>query len=244
MSVIVVKLGGVASDNLNEEFFQQIKAWQTAGKKVVIVHGGGHYISEMAQRLGIEVQIRNGLRVTDDQTLDITRMVLIGQVQPMITTRFLNNGFHALGLSAGSDQLIQGIYKNYDELGHVGEVADINAELLNLVLGKNHVPIIAPLGITQEGQWLNINADEVACKIAAKLQAEQLFLLTDVPGIKKGHEWLKEIPIQQVAELEEQQVITGGMIPKLKSAQKAILAGVKTVCINDSICQTGTRLLA
>ena len=108
METIVVKIGGVASDNLTPSFFETIADWQAAGKKVVIVHGGGHYISEMMEKMALTVTIKDGLRVTDPQTLEVTRMVLLGQVQPLITTAFQQAGFHAVGLNAGCDQLIQG----------------------------------------------------------------------------------------------------------------------------------------
>lgn len=242
MGVIVVKMGGVASDNLDADFFAQIKTWQAQGKQVVIVHGGGYYISEMMQRLGQEVRIQKGLRVTDAGTLEITRMVLLGQVQPLITTKFLAEGFHALGLSAGSDQLIQGDFLNRDELGFVGQVSQVNQALLTVLLEKEHIPIIAPLGITQEGQWLNINADEVACKVAGALQAEALYLLTNVPGIRKQDEWLTQLSSEQVSQLVAEQVVTGGMLPKLASAQAALKAGVQAVFINNSIVSQGTQL--
>lgn len=244
MGTIVVKMGGVASDNLDPAFFDQIQCWQNQGKKVVIVHGGGYYISEMMTRLGQEVVIKNGLRVTDAATLEITRMVLLGQVQPLVTTKFLAEGFHALGLSAGSDQLIVGETINEDELGYVGQVTKINQALLEILLEKDHIPVIAPLGITETGQWLNINADEVACKVAAALQAEALYLLTDVPGIKQQDTWLEKVPLTAVDQLVADQVVTGGMLPKLNSAKKALLAGVTSVFINDCITSCGTQLFA
>lgn len=242
MGTIVVKMGGVASDNLDQAFFDQIEAWQRQGKKVVIVHGGGYYISEMMNRLGQEVVIKNGLRVTDAETLEITRMVLLGQVQPLVTTKFLAEGFHALGLSAGSDQLILGELINEEELGYVGKVTEVNQELLDVLLAKNHIPVIAPLGITACGQWLNINADEVACKVAAALQAEELYLLTDVPGIKKQGTWLDKVPIAEVDKLVAEKVVTGGMLPKLNSAKSALLSGVRSVFINNTINSCGTQL--
>ncbi|OTN75359.1 acetylglutamate kinase [Enterococcus sp. 8G7_MSG3316] len=242
METIVIKIGGVASDNLTPEFFQVVHEWQAAGKKVVIVHGGGHYISEMMEKMALPVTIKDGLRVTDPQTLEVTRMVLLGQVQPMITTRFQKAGLQAVGLNAGCDQLITGAVIDEDQLGFVGQVAHINTVFLQLLTQKQHIPIIAPLGITEAGQWLNINADEVACQVAASLQAEKLFLLTDVPGIKKDNEWLGKVAFSEMAALIEDRVVTGGMLPKVLSAQKALLAGVSTVCITDQISHDGTEI--
>ncbi len=244
MKTIVVKMGGVASDNLNEAFFQKISSWQNKGYQVIIVHGGGHYISKMTETLGLQVEVKQGLRVTSAKVLEITRMVLLGQVQPMITTYFQQAGFHALGLNAGCDQLIQGKVINEQKLGFVGEVTAINHHLLYTLLDKKHIPIIAPLGITASGQWLNINADEVACKIAASIKAEKLYLLTDVPGIKKESEWLKEISIAEIPQLKTDRVVTGGMLPKLDSAHKALLAGVKSVFISNTIDSFGTEIKA
>lgn len=242
MKTIVVKMGGVASDNLNEEFFEQITTWKANGYHVIVVHGGGHYISKMMETLNLPVKVKNGLRVTSSQGLEVTRMVLLGQVQPMITTCFQQAGFHALGMNAGCDQLIVGKLIDELNLGLVGEVTDINDELLNMLLTKNHIPIVAPLGITQDGQWLNINADEVACKIAASVQAEKLFLLTDVPGIKNKSILLKEVSFSEIDDLKDKKVVTGGMIPKLESAQNALIAGVKSVFISNSIDKEGTEI--
>jgi acetylglutamate kinase len=242
MKTIVIKMGGVASDNLNQAFFDQINTWKQEGYQVIVVHGGGHYISKMMDILGLKVEVKQGLRVTSKEALDITRMVLLGQVQPMITTAFQQAGFQTLGLNAGCDQLIQGAIIDEASLGFVGQVTAVNAPLLNMLVQKNHVPIIAPLGITETGQWLNINADEVAWNIAASLQAEKLFLLTDVPGIKKESKWLETVSLAEIKQLKADKVVTGGMLPKLDSAQKAILAGVQSVCISNTIHDLGTEI--
>ena len=242
MKTIVIKMGGVASDNLNQAFFDQIHTWKAQGYQVIIVHGGGHYISKMMEILNLKVEVKQGLRVTSKEALDITRMVLLGQVQPMITTAFQKSGFQTLGLNAGCDQLIQGAIIDEASLGFVGQVTAVNAQLLEMLVQKNHVPIIAPLGITETGQWLNINADEVAWNIAASLKADKLFLLTDVPGIKKESEWLETVSLAEIKQLKEEHVVTGGMVPKVDSAQKAILAGVKSVCISNTIHDLGTEI--
>lgn len=242
MEIIVIKMGGVASDNLTPVFFEQVAQWQALGKKIVIVHGGGHYISEMLQKLSLPIQIKEGLRVTDAQTLEITRMVLLGQVQPMITTYFQQAGFQAIGLNAGCDQLIQGEMINHATLGYVGKAKTINQQLLQLLIKVNHIPILAPLGITAEGQWLNINADEVACKVASSLRAERLILLTDVPGIKKDSQWLQQVSLTDIKTLINEKVITGGMLPKLASAKKALMSGVATVSITDRLEKNGTQI--
>ncbi|WP_348920258.1 acetylglutamate kinase [Enterococcus rotai] len=238
--VIVIKMGGVASDNLTKSFFEQVDHWQKTGKKVVIVHGGGHYISEMMQRLNVPVTIQEGLRITTEETLKITQMVLIGQVQPMITTHFQQEGFSVVGLNASCGQIITGTFLDKNTLGAVGEVTQVDTELLEHLLETKHIPIIAPLGLTETGEWLNINADHVACKVAEELQAEKLYLLTDVPGVKKENQWLKEITTSDVSKLKTANIIKGGMLPKLESAVTAIKGGVKEVHITNKLQHAGT----
>ncbi|MCB5955192.1 acetylglutamate kinase [Enterococcus sp. CWB-B31] len=242
-ALIVIKIGGAAGDTLTPGFFSQIHAWQAEGKKIIIVHGGGHYISEMMDCLNIPVCYKNGLRVTTDEVLKITQMVLIGQVQPMITVRFQQENLSAVGLNASSNKIILGEYLDKQTLGHVGKVIDIQTDLLLDLLEKDYIPIVAPLGITDSGEWLNINADDSACQIASELKAETLFLLTDVAGIKYGNEYIKELRISDIESLIEEQVITGGMIPKIKGTEKAIKEGVGTVHITNDILSKGTVII-
>jgi len=240
MGKIVVKIGGVASDNLTTNFFKQIDEWHSYGHEIIIVHGGGYYITEMMERLNIPVTIKEGLRVTTEQALKITQMVLIGQVQPTITTLFQQQGFATIGLNASSDNLIQGDFIDQEKLGYVGKITEVNPAVIEGVLNKNYIPIIAPLGMTPNGQWLNVNADDTACKIAEEVDADALYLLTDVPGVKKSDEWLEKISINEVEQLKAEKVITGGMIPKLDSAIKALENGVSKVHITNCIEKTGT----
>ncbi|MDT2599740.1 acetylglutamate kinase [Enterococcus hulanensis] len=240
MGKIVVKIGGVASDNLTQSFFQQIEEWQTAGHEIIVVHGGGYYITEMMERLNIPVTIKEGLRVTTEQALKITQMVLIGQVQPTITTLFQQQGFATIGLNASSDNMIQGKFIDQEKLGYVGEITEVNPAAIEGVLYRNYIPIIAPLGMTSSGQWLNVNADDTACKIAEEVGAEALYLLTDVPGVKQAGEWLKKLSIAEVEELKNEEVITGGMIPKINSAINALENGVSEVHITNCIEKAGT----
>lgn len=240
MGKIVVKIGGVASDNLTKNFFEQIEAWQSEGHEVIMVHGGGYYITEMMDRLNIPVTIKDGLRVTTEQALKITQMVLIGQVQPTITTLFQQQGFATIGLNASSDNMIQGTFIDQEKLGYVGKITEVNPTAIESVLHKKYIPIIAPLGMTSCGQWLNVNADDTACKIAEAVEAEALYLLTDVPGVKQDGEWLENISCSEVEHLKSEKVITGGMIPKLDSAISALENGVAEVHITNCIEKAGT----
>ncbi|OFI48941.1 acetylglutamate kinase [Floricoccus tropicus] len=242
MKTIVVKMGGVASDNLDFEFFQQIKLWQAQGHNIVIVHGGGNYISQMMEKMNVPVEKKNGLRVTNQVALDIARLALLGQVQPMLTGRFQAEQISALGLNAASDRLIEGHIIDFHKFGYVGQVDKINIYLLENLMEIRQVPIIAPLGMTEDGQWLNINADDVAAQVASQLQADELYLLTDVPGIKKENIWMKKIPTEEIDELKDKKIVTGGMLPKIESAKKALKAGVGAVFINNCISSKGTEI--
>lgn len=244
MKTYVVKIGGVASDQLNAQFFSTIRKWQAQGIQIVIIHGGGHYITELMEQFQVKHQIKNGLRVTDETTLELTKMALLGKVQPRLVSLFQKEGLQPVSLHAGCDQLVQGEVINYAELGYVGQVTAINHQLLKQQMNHRKIPVIAPLGITKDGQWLNINADEVACKIASSIQADELFLLTDVPGIKENNQWLKRIDLSKIEKLKDQNIITGGMIPKLNSAKYALLHGVKSVNINNNIHCLGTKITA
>lgn len=244
MKTYVVKIGGVASDQLNAQFFSTIRKWQAQGIQIVIIHGGGHYITELMEQFQIKRQIKNVLRVTDETTLELTKMALLGQVQPRLVSLFQKEGLQPVSLHAGYNQLIQGKVINYAELGYVGQVTAINHQLLKPQMNHRKIPVIAPLGITKDGQWLNINADEAACKIASSIQADELFLLTDVSGIKENNQWLKRINLSKIEMLKNQNIITGGMIPKLNSAKYALLHGVKSVNINNNIHCLGTKITA
>lgn len=240
MRRIVVKIGGVASDNLTKKFFEQIKHWRSQGQEIIIIHGGGYYITEMMERLNIPVAIQDGLRITTPQALKVTQMVLLGQVQPAITTLFKQHDFAAIGLNASCDNLIQGKVLDEEKFGLVGKITAINAGPIENMLYKNYIPIIAPLGMTVTDQWLNINADVAACKIAETIGADALYLLTDVPGVKKAGAWLKELSSVEVEKLISEKVITGGMIPKLTSAIQALNNGVSEIHITDGIERPGT----
>ncbi|PZG34681.1 acetylglutamate kinase [Listeria ivanovii] len=241
-NTIVIKLGGVASDNLTEAFFEQITKWQLDGKKIVIVHGGGHYVTKMMQAMEIPVETKNGLRITTPAALEVTKMVLIGQVQPMITTAFQKRGITVIGLNAGDTGLLEAMQASDSELGLVGEIIKVKTTLIEQLLGKNIVIVIAPLGMNKEYHWLNVNADTVACEVASALKAEALYLLTDVPGVRNGSEILAEIASSDMEQLQTTGVIKGGMIPKLASAAFAVENGVHQVIITDSLSTMGTKI--
>lgn len=237
---IVVKLGGVAGKNLTKQFFEKIHFWKNQGKQVIVVHGGGNHVSLMMKRLNIQVKIVNGLRVTSKEALDITKMVLIGQVQPDITNLFLEQGLPAVGLNAADQHCLIGDYVDEAVYGKVGSITQVNTAVFENLLEDDIIPIVAPLALTEFNQWLNVNADDTASKIAASLKADALYLLTDVPGIKVGSQWVNNLSIEEAVDLKNQSILTGGMIPKVEHAVCAAQKGVSQVHITDCIYETGT----
>ncbi|ACK39321.1 acetylglutamate kinase [Listeria monocytogenes] len=241
-NTIVIKLGGVASDNLTEGFFRQITEWQAANKKIVLVHGGGHYITKMMEALAIPVETKNGLRITNKAALEVTKMVLIGQVQPAITTAFQKRNISVIGLNAGDTGLLEADRLSDTDLGLVGKITKVKTNLIEQLLSENIITVIAPLGINSEHDWLNVNADTAACEVASALHAEALYLLTDVPGVKNGSEIINEIATAEIEKLQKTGVIKGGMIPKLASAAFAAENGVDQVIITNSLETIGTKI--
>lgn len=244
MGIIVIKIGGVASHQLSMGFFQQLKNWRQEGKEIVLIHGGGHYVSEMLEKLQIPIQKRNGLRVTTKETLEVTKMVLIGQVQPCITSFLQAHQLPAIGLNASDGHLVTGQFLSKETYGLVGKVATVQTDVLHDLLEKGYIPVIAPLGLLEktDDQWLNINADAVACEVASALKAEALYLLTDVPGIQHQDQWLEELSIHQIEELKQAESLSGGMLPKVESAMQALLSGVEQVIITNDLENQGTRM--
>ncbi|WP_430534171.1 acetylglutamate kinase [Listeria rocourtiae] len=238
--IIVVKIGGIAGSHLHEGFFNQIKTWQKNGKQVVLVHGGGVQINRMMEALQIPVETKAGLRVTTKETLAVTKMVLIGQVQPEIVTALLEQHISAIGLHAGDTGLMQAEQLSDGDLGFVGEITHVETDLIQSLTAKKIVPVIAPLGLATATQWLNVNADLAACAVAVALQAEQLILLTDVAGVLDAGEMMEHIDVTDLDDLFATDVITGGMIPKLKSAKNAVIQGVGQVAITNEITKKGT----
>lgn len=244
MDVIVVKIGGLSKENLTPKFFDTLKYWQSLNKKIVIVHGGGAYITDMLNKLMIETKTCNGLRVTDSQALDVTRMVLIGKILPEITATFNQNGCAAVGINASDNECLKGIGIDFSKYGYVGQITDVKESFFNHLFEQNVIPIISPLCLDENQQWLNVNADTTACAIATALHAEKLFLVTDVPGIKSEDEWLESASIADIMKLMNAGIIKNGMIPKVTNAMNALKKGVGMVSITQAIWESGTRIVS
>ena len=246
---IVIKYGGHAmvSDQLKEAVINDLVLMKFVGINPVVVHGGGPEISRMLNKLNIKSNFINGLRVTDEATLEVVEMVLVGKVNKEIVGLIEKAGGKAVGLSgkdAGLTKAHKKLAKNpeptgeeYLDLGYVGEISEVNPEILLTLIDKGYIPVVAPVGSNGSGEFYNINADEVAAEVAVALKADKLIVLTDTPGIllneKDENSLLSKASIAEVQELINQGVIRGGMIPKAESAISAIKRGVGSVHIID-----------
>ena len=240
-SVVVVKYGGNALADTTEHdalalFAQDIVLMHLVGIHPVVVHGGGPQISSLMERLGKTTEFRNGLRVTDAETVDIARMVLIGQVNPQLVTAINTHGNYAVGVSGEDAGLI--VARAVDpSLGFVGEIDHINPGIISGLVGDGFIPVVATIGTDGGGQAYNINADIVAGALAEALGAEKLIYLTDVEGVRRDVDD-PETLIRQTTPDELEQVIAagmivGGMIPKIRSCIDAVRGGVRRAHILD-----------
>ncbi|HIE32807.1 MAG TPA: acetylglutamate kinase [Thermodesulfobacteriaceae bacterium] len=246
--VVVVKYGGHAMVDpaLKEAFAQDIVLMKYVGIRPVIVHGGGPQISEVMKKMGLKPVFVEGQRVTDPETMSVVEMVLVGTVNKSIVSLINRHGARAVGLSGRDGDLIEAekmqVYRYTGEdrppeiidIGRVGKVKKVNPEVLNTLMEKDFIPVIAPVGVGPDGEAYNINADLVAGAVAGALSAEKVVYLTDVEGVldEEGR-LLSTLTLSRVEDLLSREVAKGGMIPKLKSAKKALSAGVKKAHVID-----------
>ncbi len=245
--VFVVKYGGHAmvDESLKASFARDICLLRYVGICVVVVHGGGPQISQTLKRMGIASTFNGGLRVTDEETMDVVEMVLGGGVNQNIVGLICQFGGRAVGLSGKDDHFIKA--KRLDELkadagpgnarvelGRVGSVQSVDPSIVLNLLASGFLPVIAPIGVDAEGHALNVNADTAAGRIASELGAAKLVLMTDVEGVKDGNgELLRSVDTRQADELIAAGAVSGGMIPKVRCALDAVEAGVEKVHIVD-----------
>jgi acetylglutamate kinase len=247
--IIVIKYGGSAmkDKNLEEQILKDIILLKYVGMKPVIVHGGGSEISEEMKKRNKTPQFINGLRVTDEETMEIIEMVLTGKINTRLVAEINlhisegpGNGVKGIGLSGEDAQLLTVKKHQISELGLVGEVENINPEILMILLEKNYIPVIATVGVDKEGVRYNINADTVAAQIAISLQAEKLIFLTDVDGIFKDSSnpstIISSLNINKTKELIESGCVQKGMIPKVDAAIQALKGGVKKIHLLNGKC--------
>jgi acetylglutamate kinase len=234
----VIKCGGSTLSALSDAFYAELCSLHREGWKPVIVHGGGPAISEALEKFGIETEFVGGLRKTTEPVLDIVEMVLAGSINKEVVRRILRAGGSAIGLSGTDGNLLRAEkIKTEQDIGFVGEVEDVNVDLIRMLLENGHIPVVAPVGIGADGQRYNINADTAAGAVASALGVTRLIVVTDVPGILKPVGQNKElVPVateRDIQEMIDSGVIYGGMIPKVKAALKCLHGDVKEVVIVD-----------
>ena len=246
---VVIKYGGHAmvDEELKKSFALDVILLKYIGINPVIIHGGGPQINEFLKKMQITSSYVQGMRVTDGPTMDVVEMVLVGKVNKEIVGLINHCGGRAVGLSGRDGDLVQARKMKmlgkpeHDnappeliDLGRVGEVTQINPEILTTLDAKDFIPVIAPVGVGEDGQAYNINADLVAGAIAAELNAAKLILLTDVEGVKDADgQLISSIALSSIEQLIADGVIKGGMIPKLRCCASAISGGVKKAHIID-----------
>lgn len=234
-NVTVIKFGGSLTKNkeAQKKFIKEL-AQISKKQKIILVHGGGPEINNLLQRLNIKSKFVNGLRYTDEQTLEVVEMALSGKVNKMLTAELIKSGVKAVGISARDGSIATCKVKK--ELGFVGEPVKINIKLIEVLIKGGFFPVISSVGMDKNANALNINADTLATNIAISFKASRLIFLTDVAGVlDENKKTIKEIKINMVNKLIKNEVITGGMIPKILSCKQAIQKGVKEVLIIDGV---------
>ncbi len=236
--VVVVKYGGNAmiNEELKQQVMEDIVLLWLIGVKVVLVHGGGPEITDMMNKLGKKSEFVDGLRVTDEETIEIVQMVLTGKVNKSLVNLLELKGGKAIGLSGTDARLIEASMKD-ERLGFVGDVTKINIDPVTGLLERGYIPVISTIGCDKEGNVYNINGDTAAAHIAGALEAERLIMMTDIDGILEDTDdpdtLIPELTISEAQMLYEKGIISGGMIPKVDCCIEAINKGVKNVVILD-----------
>ena len=245
---IVIKFGGNAmiDEALQNSFARDIVLMKLVGMNPIVVHGGGPQIGELLKKLDIQSEFINGMRVTDSATMDVVEMVLGGAVNKQIVSLINRNGGQAIGITGKDGQLLRARKLSFTrkspemlepeiiDIGHVGEVSSVNTSVIDMLIKSDFIPVIAPIGVGEDGASYNINADLVAGKIAEVLRAEKLMLLTNVAGLQdKQGKVLTGLTTGQVDNLIADGTIYGGMLPKIGCALDAVKAGVNSAHIID-----------
>lgn len=236
--IIVIKYGGNAmiDEQLKQQVMEDIALLWLIGVKVVLVHGGGPEISELMTKLGKEPEFVDGLRVTDKETVDIVQMVLAGKVNKTLVNLLEMKGGKAMGISGMDGFLIEAKPKDI-RLGYVGEITNVNIEPVTDLLEKGYIPVISTIGCDKLGNAYNINGDTAAAFIAGAMNAEKLFMMTDIDGILRDKDdpttIIPHLTVSEAKKLYDEGVVSGGMIPKVDCCIEAINKGVKNVTIMD-----------
>ncbi len=236
--IVVVKYGGNAmiNEDLKQQVMEDIVLLWLIGVKIVLVHGGGPEINDLMNKLGKKPQFVDGLRVTDKETVDIVQMVLAGKVNKTLVNLLEMKGGKAMGISGMDGCLIEAKPKN-EKLGFVGEITKVNIEPVTDLLEKGYIPVISTIGCDKKGNTYNINGDTAAAYIAGAMNAEKLFMMTDIDGILRDKDdpstIIPHLTVSEAKQLYNEGIVSGGMIPKVDCCIEAIHKGVKNVTIMD-----------
>ncbi len=236
---VVVKYGGAAmkDSNLKDKVIRDVVFMACVGLRPIVVHGGGPEINTWLDKLGIEAQFKNGLRVTDAATMDVVEMVLVGRVNKELVALINQAGGSAVGLCGMDANLIKARPVDAVDVGFVGEVTSVDIRILESLVKDGHIPVVSSVAADTTGQVYNINADTVAGEIAAALGAEKLILLTDTAGILQDYKdvstLIPKVDIQEARKLIDQGIVSGGMIPKVNCCVRSLAQGVRAAHIID-----------
>lgn len=231
MKYIVIKCGGSVLDELTSSFFTSLSELEKQGFKLVFVHGGGPDINGMLELFNVKPQFVNGLRKTDEQTLKIAEMILSGQTNRKLVAMLQQHQLPAIGINGSDGDCLQVDFISREKLGFVGKIRKVNTEYLQLAVNGNYIPVITPIGITENGEKLNINADYAAAEVAKALDAEHCLFVTNVDGVFIEGSLASDLSKQEVHTYIANDEISGGMIPKVQSALTVVETGVERVMI-------------
>lgn len=238
----VMKIGGSTLANLQSAFFEALKNRIQQGEKIVIVHGGGPEINKKLSESGLPLEMKNGIRVTSTESLSCVKTALKDITNTNLVERLNNVGISAQGLSGAENSLLTCDFLDKENYGWVGNVQQVNIEIIQKVLDDGKIPVIASLGVTESGETVNINADTAAGETAAALSAETICFITDTPGVSVNGEWMECLTITDILTSIVEGHISGGMVPKVEAAIKCLDLNIKQVRITDQTL-SGTELL-
>ena len=225
--VIVIKTGGSMIDSLTDDFYKSIKQMQNLGYKPVIVHGGGPAINRILNGLKIESIFVNGLRKTTPEVMEVVEMVLSGQITNKLVRQLQLHGMNAIGINGADGGLLYARARDKENLGLVGEITQINHELIEKLIELDFIPVISPIACGVDGEeCYNINADTAAGEIAVSIHAEKLLFVTDVPGVLKDGDIIENTTKSEILSLIDEGTIYGGMIPKVMAAIRGLEGGM------------------
>lgn len=231
MKTIVIKCGGSVMDELTPAFFESLVELENQGYSLLFVHGGGPDINRMLDLFQVPHEFVGGLRKTTAQAMEVVEMVLSGQTNRKLVAKLESFGLKSFGLNGSDGGFLQADFIDEEKLGFVGDVKKVNKDVMTMLLQERYTPVITPIAVTETGVKLNINADFAAAAVANALEAEFCIFVTDVDGILIDGDLIRQTDISQIEKYIEEEKITGGMIPKVRSAAASIEKGIKSVMI-------------